>query len=95
MGLLKFFKSEASTPQPLPSGSFTVDKTGRITTSTVPRSFPAAAIQEIAEAVLATFRQGQETGVNPAEITFLFGGIKMRAREMRGGAMVFFLKNEN
>lgn len=95
MGLLDFLKSEASTPTPLPSGSFAVDKTGRITTSTIPRHFPDQNIQQVAQAVLQMFQKAQDVGIPPGEITFQFSGIKMRAQSMRGGAMVFFHKNES
>lgn len=94
MGLLNFLKSEASTPTPLPTGSFTVDKTGRITTSTVPRFFGEDKVKEIATEVLEVFRKAQEAGIPPGEITFQYAGLKLRAQSLRGGAMVFFHKAE-
>jgi hypothetical protein len=92
MGLLNFLKSDAATPALLPTGSFSVDKTGRITTSTVPRHFTEEKLQAVAQAVLEMFRRAQEVGIPPGEITFEYTGVKMRAQSMRGGAMVFFLK---
>jgi hypothetical protein len=95
MGLLNFLKSEATSPDPLPTGSFAVDKTGRITTSTVPRFFTEEKINEIARAVLDVFAKAQEAGIPPGEITFQYAGLKMRAQSMRGGAMVFFHKSDS
>jgi hypothetical protein len=92
MGLLNFLKPEASSPAPLPTGSFTVDKGGRITTSTVPRHFGEENLQAVAQAVLQMFQKAQEAGIPPGEITFQYTGVKMRATSMRGGAIVFFLK---
>jgi hypothetical protein len=90
MGFLKRFKSEPPGPPPLPNGSFCIDKTGQITTSTVPRAFPEEILEEIARRVLLTFRNGKLYGYETKEITVTYDNIKIRARELRGGAMVFF-----
>ena len=49
MGLLNLFARPAPTLMRLPSGSFTVDRDGRVLTSTLPSSFPASLVKDIAQ----------------------------------------------
>jgi hypothetical protein len=73
----------------LPSGSFTLDPSGRVVASTVPRSFPPHLLQPIAEAVLATFESAR-TALQPlTELVVDFPAFKVTARELRGGAIIF------
>ena len=51
MGLLNLFARPAPTLMRLPSGSFTVDRDGRVLTSTLPSSFPAHLVKDIAREV--------------------------------------------
>jgi len=95
MGFLDLFKSRAETPPPLPSGSFTVDRTGTVLSSTVSSSFPAARLKEISALVLKTFREGQKQDLSFAEFTVHFGAFTIKARELRGGAMVFLSPRGN
>jgi hypothetical protein len=89
MGFLSF-KPDTSMPlRKLPSGSFTVDRTGNIVSSTIPTSFPPAQISRIARMVLNTFERGHEAGYPFAELIIQFAAIKLNARELRGGAIVF------
>jgi hypothetical protein len=90
MGLLSLF----SKPPPpslmrLPSGSFTVDRNGAVLVSTLPRSFPQALQQDITERVLQTFRDAQEAHVPVTELVVQYASLKLTARDMRGGAIVF------
>ena len=90
MGFLNFFsKSETPTLTRLPSGSFTVDAQGRILTSTLPTSFPAAHTQEIANQVLAAFRNAQKAQLPLSELVVQYAALKLTARELRGGAIIF------
>jgi hypothetical protein len=94
MGLLKlklFSKPARSAPVPaaLPNGSFSVDASGRVVSSTVPRGFPEPLIKEIARVVLAVFRGGREAKLRLTEFTVQYSALKITAREMRGGAMVY------
>jgi hypothetical protein len=90
MGLLDFFKKQE---QPgltrLPSGSFTVDATGRVLTSTIPQSFPGSYVQEIAGQVLGAFRKAQAAQLPLSEIVIYYASMKVTARELRGGAIIF------
>jgi hypothetical protein len=90
MGLLNLFsKSAAPALTGLPNGSFTVDRSGRIVIATVPSSFPTAMVQEIGRHIIETFREAQSAHLPLSELTVHFGSLKITARELRGGAIVF------
>jgi len=73
----------------LPSGSFTIDHRGNILTSTLPRAFPAARIQKIGREVLAAFRAAQEAEMSVSELIVDYPTLKLTARELKGGAIIF------
>jgi len=89
MGILKIFSKTAPPLVGLPSGCFTMDRAGRVVISTVSSSFPAATVQEIGRHVLATFQEAQAVQLPLAELVVHFGSLKIVAREMRGGALVY------
>jgi hypothetical protein len=88
MGLLSFF---AKTPEllPLPSGSFTVDRDGRVLASTLPYAYPASFAQDIATEVLSAFRAAREARIPVFELMIRYSSLKLTARELRGGAIIF------
>ena len=91
MDFLKFFSRPAPTaPIPLPTGSFTIDRTGRIVSSTVSNYFPEKLALEIGRGIIETFRRAQTAEIVLTEITLNFAAIKVTARELRGGAIIFF-----
>src|SRR6266536_2290171 len=73
----------------LPTGSFTLDPTGRIVASTLPRSFPAAQVREIGDLVLSTFQLAREAHIPLTELIADYAALKLTARELRGGAIIF------
>ncbi len=73
----------------LPSGSLTVDPNGRVVVSTLPRTFPEALVKQINELVLATFRATREAQVPVTELVAEYSTLRLTAREMRGGAIIF------
>jgi len=94
MGILKlklFRKAAAPKPAPAapPRGSFTIDATGRVVSSTLPRGFPEPVVQEIARAVLAAFHSALEAQVRLSEFSVHYPALRITAREMRGGAIVY------
>ena len=92
MGFLnRFFKPEKSRLGQLPSGSFTVDRAGQVMTSTLPQSFPADRLKDIGDKVLAAFRGAERAQMPMAEIIIHYAALKILARELRGGAMVFLM----
>lgn len=95
MDFLKIFTRETpSAPIPLPSGTFTIDRTGRLVTSTISNFFPEKLALEIGHAVLDTFRKAQAADIVLTEITVNFASLKLTARELRGGAIVFLAPRE-
>ena len=97
MGFLSLFRSRdaGATPAPLPSGSFTVDRAGEILTSTIPSTYPASILKQISTAVLKAFREAQQHDLPLTEIVFNFGSMNLKARELRGGAIVFLSPRGN
>jgi hypothetical protein len=92
MGFLKeisrLFRSRAGVRQ-LPLGSMTVDRDGHIVTSTVSSTYPKALLHEIGKDVLVLFREARTAEMPLAEVSIHFGSLRITARELRGGAVVF------
>jgi len=92
MGLLSFFsKAETNILVRLPAGSFTVDKTGRVLVSTLPSSFPDRLVDDFATQVQDTFREAHAAQLSLNELVIHFPTLKITARELRGGAIIFLV----
>ena len=89
MGLMKLFAKSAPPLTRLPNGCFTLDRTGRLLVGTLPSNYPADAVRDIGRHVLETFREAQAAQLPLAELAVHFGSLKIVARELRGGAIVF------
>jgi hypothetical protein len=90
MGLLNIFKSSKSQgPPSLPSGSYTVDRDGKVVTRTVASTVSADALQQISAHVLQTFREARQANLNISEFSINLGAMNIKARELRGGAIIF------
>ena len=89
MGLLNFLSKPAPKLTKLAAGSFTVDAQGRVLASTLPYSFPASHLDEISSTVLTIFRDARKAELPLSEIIVRYSGMKITARELRGGAIVF------
>jgi hypothetical protein len=86
--LKKLFRSRATVHQ-LPVGSLTVDREGRVVTSTVSSAYPKALLREIGRDVLVLFREAREAQTPLAEVSIHFASLRITARELRGGAIIF------
>jgi hypothetical protein len=73
----------------LPAGSFTVDSLGQVLISTVPHDYPQPLLAEIGRCVIDTFRSAREVNLPLTEVVVHYSALKMTARELRGGAIVF------
>jgi hypothetical protein len=73
----------------LPAGSFTVDRQGSVLVGTIPSSFPDSLVQSIAQHVLAAFHQAHGAQLPLSELVFNYTSLKITARELRGGAVIF------
>lgn len=96
MGLLNLNLFAKPTPKltRLPSGSFTADATGRVLVSTLPHSFPKIQLAEISSVILDIFKEAQEAALPLSELEVRYGGFKITARELRGGAIIFLKPKE-
>jgi len=89
MGFLKrLFRSRAVVQQ-LPTGSLTVDRNGNVVTTTVSSTYPRPLLQNIGHEVLLLFREAREAQMPMAEISLHFTSLRITARELRGGAIIF------
>jgi hypothetical protein len=90
MGLLNIFnKTGSGSLFRLPSGSFSVDREGTVVIGTLPSSFPAELVHDIAHQVLAAFREGVAAQLPLSELVISYPSLRITARELRGGAIVF------
>jgi hypothetical protein len=92
MGFLsRLFKSGKPGLVHLPAGSFTLDRDGHIMTSTLPQSFPVEHLKAIGNQVLASFRSAKKAQMPLSEIIIQYSALKLLARELRGGAIIFVM----
>jgi len=89
MGFLNLFTKPALTPARLPSGSFSMDREGNILVSTLPLTFPEAIMREAGRHVMQTFQSAQAAGLPLTEIVVHYSSLKLTARDLRGGAIIF------
>jgi hypothetical protein len=90
MGLLNIFKStKAGDVPPLPTGSYTVDRDGKVVTRTISSAVAAETLEKISEQVLQTFRDAKEANMLLNEFSISMGAMNIKARELRGGAIIF------
>ncbi len=87
--LNEWFGGPAAAIQQLPTGSITVDRHGSIVTSTVSSVFPKKVLHEISSDVLELFREARAAQMPLAEVSLHFGSLRITARELRGGAIIF------
>jgi hypothetical protein len=89
MGLLSLFSKPAPALLRLPSGSFTVGRDGRVLMGTLPSSFPSSVVKDIAQQVRAAFAEAATAQLPLTELIINYPSIRIAARELRGGAIVF------
>jgi hypothetical protein len=89
MGLMDLFNRPTPSLLRLPSGSFTVDRDGRVLARTISTTFPDELVQEVAGEVLAAFKEATTAQLPLSELVITYPSLKITARELRGGAIVF------
>ena len=89
MGFLSLFSKPNPGVQVLPSGTLTVDRNNHILATTVSSSCSTDLLQEIGDQVLTLFRQARKAQLPLSELTLHFASLKITARELRGGAIIF------
>lgn len=89
MGILNKLFGGAAAVQQLPAGTITVDRQGHVVTSTVSSAYPGSLLQGIGHDILELFREGRATQLPLAEVSLHFGSLRITARELRGGVIIF------
>jgi hypothetical protein len=89
VGILNFFSKPEAVLQALPRGSFTVDTAGNILVSTLPQSISGETVRDIARVVLGAFQTSRQTSLIAREIIIRYANLKLTARELQGGAIIF------
>lgn len=93
MGILKLFSKTGPAVRRLPAGSMTVDRRGNVVATTVSSGYPRASLIAIAGEVLKVFHEARAAHMPLSEIHLHFASLRITAREMRGGAIVFLSPN--
>jgi hypothetical protein len=89
MGFLRPFSKGRPALQRLPSGSMTVDRAGNVVATTVASSYPRTLLHEIAKEVLHLFQEARKAQMPLSEFSLHFASLRITARELRGGAIIF------
>jgi hypothetical protein len=89
MGFLKLFSKSRPALQRLPSGSMTVDRDGNVVATTVASSYPRELLKEISGEVLHLFGEARKAQLPLTEVNLQFASLRITARELRGGAIIF------
>jgi hypothetical protein len=89
MGLLTKHAAARSGPPRLPSGAFTVDPQGNLVGSTVPQWVPESLVLQVGREILAVFKGAAAVRPPFSQLRVQYGTLRIAAREMRGGAIVF------
>ena len=90
MGFLRLFsKSIPASLLRLPTGSFTLDRSGRVVVTTLPSSFPPDLVSDVGECILSLFRDAHAAQLPLEELVVYYPALKITARELRGGAIVY------
>ena len=89
MGFLTSWFRSAKPLLKLHTGSFSMDRSGRILATTLPSSFPRNLVDNIGQCIALTFEQARAAHLPLDEIVVNYPALRITAREMRGGAMVF------
>jgi hypothetical protein len=89
MGILKKIFGGPAAVQQLPAGTITVDRQGKVITSTVSSAFPDSLLQGIGRDVMDLFREARAAQAPMSEVSLHFGSLRITARELRAGAIIF------
>jgi hypothetical protein len=92
MGILKPFSrtQKPLRPERLPSGCYSVHRAGGLVGSTLPSSFSEKTMLDVGQIVLSAFERAQAANLPLSDLYIHFSGITITARELRGGALIFF-----
>jgi hypothetical protein len=72
-----------------PAGTITISPGGELVSSTVSSAYPVLRLCEIGREMLLLFREAREAHMPLAEISMHYASLRITARELRGGAVIF------
>jgi hypothetical protein len=67
-----------------------MDRNCKIIVTTLASSFPQELLQGMGETVIQTFADARKAGLPLDRLVIQFGSLRVSARELSGGAIVFF-----
>jgi hypothetical protein len=73
----------------------TIDRNARIVATTISSAHSSEILEEIADRTLHLFREAHKAHIPLSEMTIQFASLKINAREMRGGAIIFLSPNHS
>lgn len=73
----------------IPQGAFTYDSEGRILVGTLPIAWLESFGPALVKAFRRSFASAEEKGFPLHEIALHYGGARITAKDLRGGAIVF------
>jgi hypothetical protein len=88
---IKPFKRQLVQP---PAGSFLIDVTGQVFSSTLPPTFPSEHVKFIGLKILAVFTDAVKNGLGIREISVKFEKFKFQARHLPSGALIYLIPPE-
>ena len=66
-----------------------MDRDGKVVTSTISSAVAGETLEQISAQVLQTFRDAKLAEMNMTEFSITMGAMNIKARELRGGAIIF------
>lgn len=92
MGVLdKLLRRTPLVPKKIPAGSFVISRSGRVLVSTFPQKVPQSVLVAVGGVVLRAFSKGEEMGMRLDHLEALYGAMRITARRLHSGALVFLL----
>lgn len=89
MSLLSRKISDA--PATIPSGSFTVDSGGEVLVGTLPTEWMREHAAVLGREIVDALAEAEAMGEPVVELSLEYSGLKISARNLRGGAVIFLL----
>jgi len=93
MGFLKLFSKPVAASPKLerpPEGAVAVARTGAIIVNTLPSGLLPGTVEQIGRTVLLAFEASGKINAPLSELAIQYEGLRVVARESRGGAVIFF-----
>ena len=74
-----------------PAGTFLIDATGKIFSSTLPATFPQEHVKFVGEKILSIFTAAAKAGLPLRELSVKYEQFKFQARHLPSGALIHLI----